>query len=223
MTVTIEKSIVPGLSPSDGEGEEGADAESPTDDQDTIIQKMKKPDAIETTSTAADAGTVSPFSSGRSVQGDAAEGIEASLAELDSFQRRQRSVDSTFVFLTDQSELLEFDASEHEIGVDMLRSLELQALERLLQQEIYESVSWTAWDEDSYYGDSPVAVYVGTVGAAAGLFSVGYVMWAIRGGAFIAALSTSLPSWRLIDPSSLLGAYQSSRAIANDRVEKLMN
>jgi hypothetical protein len=42
--------------------------------------------------------------------------------------------------------------------------------------------------------------------AAAGMsFSVGYVVWMLRGGVLVSTLLSSLPAWRLVDPLPVLG------------------
>ncbi len=47
-------------------------------------------------------------------------------------------------------------------------------------------------------------IFVGSAGVTAGLFSVGYVMFALRGGVLIASAYSSIPAWRMLDPASLL-------------------
>ena len=65
-------------------------------------------------------------------------------------------------------------------------------------------------------------LFVGSAGKAAGLLSVGYVLWALRGGALMTAIASSLPAWRLIDPTALLTAYRASSATLSDSVEKML-
>jgi hypothetical protein len=41
--------------------------------------------------------------------------------------------------------------------------------------------------------------------AAVGLsFSVGYVVWLVRGGILLSSLLSSLPAWRMLDPLPVL-------------------
>ncbi len=109
-----------------------------------------------------------------------------------------------------------------DVNVASQRSLELEMFERLLQLDLEQAIVWQQWDESQFQDEGSFHFYVGTAGVAAGLFSVGYVLWAIRGGAFVAAITSTLPSWRLIDPGALLGAYRASKACAPDRIEKML-
>ena len=102
------------------------------------------------------------------------------------------------------------------------RSLELAMLDRLLQLDLEQAIVWHQWERNQHQEDSTSSFYVGTAGIAAGMFSVGYVFWALRGGAFVAAITSTLPSWRLVDPATLLSAYRASRSVANDRIEQMM-
>ncbi|NND89712.1 MAG: hypothetical protein HKN42_02525 [Granulosicoccus sp.] len=45
----------------------------------------------------------------------------------------------------------------------------------------------------------------GTVGVASG-FSVGYLIWLIRGGTLMGSMLSSLPAWRFVDPLPVLGS-----------------
>ncbi len=104
-----------------------------------------------------------------------------------------------------------------------LQSLELEMFERLLQLDLEQAIVWQQWDESRMDDEgSTYTFYVGTAGVTASLLSVGYVLWALRGGALLAAISSSLPSWRLVDPAALLGAYRASQSVAGDRVEKML-
>jgi hypothetical protein len=48
-------------------------------------------------------------------------------------------------------------------------------------------------------------INVGSVsGVTTTLLSVGYVIWCLRGGAFIGTLLTTLPLWRWLDPLPVL-------------------
>lgn len=109
-----------------------------------------------------------------------------------------------------------------EIDIAPLRSLESQMLERLLQLDLEQAVVWQQWDDNRSEEEALSNVFVGNAGIATGLFSVGYVLWALRGGAFVAAVSSTLPAWRLVDPTALLGAYHASSKMAGDRVEKFL-
>jgi hypothetical protein len=102
-------------------------------------------------------------------------------------------------------------------------SSQVEMLERLLQMDLEQAIVWQSWDQSKEAEDtSPISVLVGSAGSVAGLFSVGYVLWALRGGAFVAAVATSLPSWRLVDPTALLTAYRASSPTSKDNVDKML-
>ncbi|MCO8120950.1 DUF4347 domain-containing protein [Stieleria sp. TO1_6] len=103
-------------------------------------------------------------------------------------------------------------------------SQELRQLERLLQQDLKQAILWDMWDHpDMSPIERPVTMFIGSAGAALGLFSIGYVTWAVRGGAFLSVLASSLPSWRFIDPTSLLTAYRSHNQNTSDGVDQIMS
>ena len=100
-------------------------------------------------------------------------------------------------------------------------SAEIEMLERLLQLDLEQAIVWQQWDDSGQeFEKSPVSYLVGSAGTAAGLFSVGYVLWALRGGALVTAAASSLPTWRLIDPAALLSAYRETKTA--DRVEQML-
>ena len=120
-------------------------------------------------------------------------------------------------------ELMELFSRSAVMDETSFRSLQELELARLLQLDIDQAIQWQQWDEMEMQKDDPMQTfYVGSVGVTAGLVSVGYVMWAIRGGAFLAAITSSMPAWRMIDPVSILSAYQSARTRENDKIERLI-
>ena len=114
-------------------------------------------------------------------------------------------------------------SSKREADAALTRSSELAMFERLLQLDLEQAIVWQQWDRTIFEEEGSFNFYVGTAGVAAGLFSIGYVFWAIRGGAFVAAITSTLPSWRLVDPAALLNAYRASTAATPDRIEKMMD
>ncbi|MEP2075362.1 MAG: hypothetical protein ABJJ13_17945, partial [Rhodopirellula bahusiensis] len=60
-------------------------------------------------------------------------------------------------------------------------------------------------------------------GTTLGLASIGYVLWALRGGMFIATMYAGIPSWRMLDPASLLSAYRGADGMAQDKVEEMLD
>ncbi|MFG0266151.1 MAG: cadherin domain-containing protein, partial [Rhodopirellula sp. JB055] len=73
---------------------------------------------------------------------------------------------------------------------------------------------------ESYENDE---IHVGAVGTTLGLASIGYVLWALRGGMFIATMYAGIPSWRMLDPASLLSAYRGADGAAQDKVEEMLD
>jgi hypothetical protein len=63
---------------------------------------------------------------------------------------------------------------------------------------------------------------IGSARTTLGLASIGYVLWALRGGMFMATMYAGIPSWRMIDPTTLLNAYRDD-GMPKDRVEELLS
>ncbi|PAY15386.1 hypothetical protein CKO51_32135 [Rhodopirellula sp. SM50] len=102
-------------------------------------------------------------------------------------------------------------------------SPELEQLERLLQQDLQQAIVWTQWDDYQEQEQSPVTVVVGAAGAGMSVFSIGYVFWALRGGALMSVFASSLPAWRFIDPIAMLSAYRSSLSKPDEGLESLLS
>ena len=123
------------------------------------------------------------------------------------------------------SSLLEFlgGSSSQLDSVSSQRSAELELLERIMRIDLERSIVWQDWDGPQDSPNESFLNYVaGPVSVGAGMFSIGYVLWALRGGAFMAALSSALPAWRLVDPTALLAAYRNSTIPRRDDIEKLL-
>ncbi|QDS92976.1 Cadherin domain protein [Roseimaritima multifibrata] len=104
-----------------------------------------------------------------------------------------------------------------------MSELELAQIRDLLQQDIAQAISWHQWDDymRQDHADS-VSISIGAVGVSAGLASLGYVAWLLRGGAFVTAALSSLPAWRMLDPSTILESYRQSSDDL-DSTEQLFN
>jgi hypothetical protein len=101
-------------------------------------------------------------------------------------------------------------------------SPQVEMLERLLQLDMEKAIVWQLWDQTREHADeSPVSYMIGSAGSAVGVFSIGYVVWALRGGAFVTAMSSALPAWRIVDPTALLTAYRTARS-PSDAVENML-
>ena len=70
----------------------------------------------------------------------------------------------------------------------------------------FQPVDWNQWEQPPVDEEIAYEFIVGSAGSAAGLFSIGYVLWALRGGAFFTAVASSMPSWRIVDPTAILSA-----------------
>jgi len=54
-------------------------------------------------------------------------------------------------------------------------------------------------------------------------FSVGYVIWLIRGGTLMGSMLSALPAWRMVDPLPILGALEDGDAGEDDSLEALVD
>jgi VCBS repeat-containing protein len=86
-----------------------------------------------------------------------------------------------------------------------------------------QAISWAKWDDAQETEELQWDFSIGAVAVTAGLLSVGYVLWALRGGVFIATVFSGIPSWRLIDPSTLLEAHRSIEKNENDEIENMLS
>ena len=107
----------------------------------------------------------------------------------------------------------------------------------MLNQQVAELQSAEVWqavdslieqiDEEVSAADVAVTVTVGGVAGLSGAMSVGYVVWAIRGGSLLASVLSSMPVWRLVDPLPVIDRWESrgkrrkrSRGLDRDRDEQ---
>ncbi len=58
-------------------------------------------------------------------------------------------------------------------------------------------------------------VMASTIGVSAS-FTIGYVLWLVRGGVLISSLLASLPAWRMVDPLPVLGSLANSKRDEKD-------
>ncbi|EMI18985.1 Cadherin domain protein [Rhodopirellula maiorica SM1] len=98
-----------------------------------------------------------------------------------------------------------------------------QMLDQLLVVDLVQAIQWTEWNnqgsvaaEDStFFG----AGEIGGLGVGAGLASVGYVLWALRGGVLLTTIFGSMPAWRMIDPSALLSVYREGDGVRKSKAD----
>ena len=111
-----------------------------------------------------------------------------------------------------------------EIASDLVLSYspELEQLERILRQDLEQAIVWAQWDDYQQEEETPITMLIGAAGAGMSMFSIGYVFWALRSGALLTVFASSLPTWRFIDPISILSAYRSARAGSDETLETLI-
>ena len=102
--------------------------------------------------------------------------------------------------------------------------IESAMLRELLEFDLEQAIVWQHWDalRDNFEG-SPIIYVVGSAGSAAGVISVGYLLWIIRGSTAITVLTSSLPSWRMVDPAAILTAYRKSMDHDEDGVDGMLD
>ncbi len=100
-------------------------------------------------------------------------------------------------------------------------------LQRNLMADLTQSIVWNHWDTIKLETEQAPTfgnILVGSAGVTAGLFSVGYVMFALRGGVLIASAYSSIPAWRMLDPASLLTQSRTRNASTDgDAIEEMMD
>ncbi len=93
----------------------------------------------------------------------------------------------------------------------------------LLQIDIQQAVVWQDWDTLRETTETPPILYVvGSAGSAAGIISVGYLLWILRGSTVITVLTSSAPRWRMVDPTAILTAYRGSIDYDDDQMEDML-
>ena len=50
-----------------------------------------------------------------------------------------------------------------------------------------------------------------SVGAITAFGTIGYILWALRGGALVALAMSQLPAWQMIDPLPILDGYENQK------------
>jgi hypothetical protein len=97
-----------------------------------------------------------------------------------------------------------------------------EQMERLLRMDMQDAIVWHYWEDTEISSESSMAVYVGAAASGVGMFSIGYVFWALRSGAMMSVLASSLPAWRFIDPAAMLTAYRSANNGPKDEVDSIV-
>jgi len=93
----------------------------------------------------------------------------------------------------------------------------------LLEVDLQQAVLWQDWDTLRETTETPPILYVvGSAGSAAGIISVGYLLWILRGSTVITVLTSSAPRWRMVDPTAILNAYRGSIDYDEDQMEEML-
>ncbi|NND95851.1 MAG: Ig-like domain-containing protein, partial [Pirellulaceae bacterium] len=138
--------------------------------------------------------------------------IDATVQSQEQDQETSRQLSEYFGL----TKIVRYTADETDFG-------NAASLERLLQLDLQQAVVWTSWDEyKNESQDTSFSFFVGSAATTAGVFSVGYLLYVLRGGAFLAAMSSSVPTWRMIDPAALLSAYRANTSSADDAIEQIL-
>ncbi|MGB7324456.1 MAG: VCBS domain-containing protein [Rubripirellula sp.] len=188
---------------------------NPTTDPDSETNENGTPDGSGSPLTGPPTVTTpeTEASTKNTVAGDRELALNAKL-KLQSFERSDQAGTSMIYASVRESSQSRFSDNHNDF----------QSLDRpLLQSALQDTIAWINWsDSDEVIEESTGDLLVGNAGTAAGLFSIGYVLWALRGGAFVTAVATSLPSWRIIDPTALLSAYRATDDLANDELDDII-
>ncbi|EMI15277.1 Cadherin domain protein [Rhodopirellula maiorica SM1] len=105
-------------------------------------------------------------------------------------------------------------------------SNETHMLERLLVMDLTHAISWEQWNEEQRANNESTFFgieQVGAIGAGTGLATVGYVLWALRGGVLLTTIFGSMPAWRMIDPTELLTAYRTTDPKKQSGIESFLD
>ena len=65
-------------------------------------------------------------------------------------------------------------------------------------------------DEEVSAADVSMTVTVTGVAGLSGVMSVGYLVWAIRGGSLLASVLSTVPIWRLVDPLPVIDRWETN-------------
>ncbi|MEM6779359.1 MAG: Ig-like domain-containing protein, partial [Planctomycetota bacterium] len=220
----------------------GGDGGNSDDGADTGDDNSSDTDTPDDNTDANDPDTDSPAS--EDAQGDNGGWIEEGVINDDESPSRSQSDDESAtmgggsseestVALGVISERLVASSSSEAMTIEGLMGSSLSRstqtgsadqLSEMLFRATRDSLLAWQYDEDVEERERQSMDYrdltIGAVGTTLGLASVGYVFWALRGGVFLATIYAGLPTWRALDPASLLTAYRNGPS--NDRIEKMM-
>ncbi|WP_149498954.1 DUF4347 domain-containing protein [Roseiconus lacunae] len=202
-------------SESESESEESTEMEESTSEDSSSESSSQSADAAAAVPPPAEAaGQVNTSEAGVAPgkQGEAEQEKESAEAAEEAERERIERISSTY------------QSSRGYGSGDGAFNAELVQLDRILQEDLRQAIIWSQWDNADRYGDNSMASvqYASFASAGIGMFSVGYVMWALRGGAMVGVFASALPAWRFIDPIAMLSAYRDFRDNTEDGLESLI-
>lgn len=221
--VTIAVTAVPPPAPNQSESpnEPASQSNSPNhtnqSDQPSDPSKLTDPTDSSTSSAGAVGAvpTATDESNGRRTGGQPTDGRLIAPGDL-PIDELTNPADNLQLFFAESS-------SEESVGVVLGYSPELAQLERLLREDLAQAIIWSQWDNSQQEEETPTMVFAGVAGAGMSVFSIGYVFWALRGGALMTVFASSLPAWRFIDPIAMLSAYRQTQGHRDEGLESLMS
>jgi hypothetical protein len=221
--VTVSINVVAVTAPVDpGDGNNNSDSGGSGDPVAVVdagvIADVDSSDALETASTSEDGNEAD--GEFESIAGSEVGQIKVNGRTLSRGGLVKAPDQSRTVLANEPFELTPRERSETSIQGSTLQ-MELQ---HRLEWEMQTMSSWVDWQDDStIVKEQRREVLIGTATTAASLISVGYVLLALRGGAFVTVVATGLPTWRIVDPTALLTAYRSPEGIAADAVDDIID
>jgi len=110
-------------------------------------------------------------------------------------------------------------------NIDASNPFSLSSFESQSYQSSLDDLA-NRWDDDEELAE-PVLLNINTtVGSSVGLssgFTVGYMLWLLRGGTLMGSVLSSLPAWRMVDPLPVLAELDEDLDDDNESLESMVN
>ncbi len=151
----------------------------------------------------------------------AARGLDTEVGIGESMAAPAGSSGSTTVRGDDLSRSLSIDAVGLRLTDSYYDDESTSAAGRMLSLQDGSSALWVTAESIEETSVNADTFSVGAYGTSIGLASIGYVLWALRGGMFAATFYAGIPQWRSLDPATLLGGYQDAIS-KNDKIEQML-
>jgi len=147
--------------------------------------------------------------------------LSALLPTLESSKEKDGTAGSRNT--TSNSELAELLRLTNDVA--SLDPFSLSSFESETYQRSLDSLA-DRWDKDDQLTDAPLIAIDTMVGSSVGLssgFTVGYMIWLLRGGTLMGSVLSSLPAWRLVDPLPVLAELDDDLDDDNESLESLVS